>query len=126
VVTCLINTATDWTRFKDADEAALAYDISLVLDVDAPSPQMAAEAAFAIGNRQGADTDGKTWPAWCRSLSTGDVVLVRGWNEAEWADLAVAGLGWTPVTLTNDAAWNCPGGRAKMAAAGHASAEVPA
>src|SRR5262245_12782754 len=87
VVTALINTATDWWDYQSSNETALAYDIALVFTVEAGSATQAAEAAFIVGNRNGRDADGKAWPAWCRSLSVGDVLLVRGWDADEHADL---------------------------------------
>ncbi|MEU1466356.1 hypothetical protein ABZ467_38325 [Streptomyces sp. NPDC005727] len=40
--------------------------------------QRAAEAAFAVGNHQGPDHHGQTWPADLRSVSVGDVIKVTG------------------------------------------------
>ncbi|MFJ5951410.1 hypothetical protein [Streptomyces noursei] len=34
----------------------------------------AAEAAFEVGNRQGSDDNGQTWPSDIRSVSVGDVI----------------------------------------------------
>jgi hypothetical protein len=124
VVTCLINTAEgNFAGFRAEHETALAYDIALVYTVEADSPTAAAEAAFAVGNRMADDADGKEHPSWVRSISVGDVLLVRGWSDDDAPDLAVAPVGFTPVALVREDTWNRPGGRAKMAAAGHASAE---
>ncbi|GAA2720580.1 MULTISPECIES: hypothetical protein [Streptomyces] len=38
----------------------------------------AAEAAFEVGNRQGSDDNGQTWPRDIRSVSVGDVIKVTG------------------------------------------------
>ncbi|MFE0778961.1 hypothetical protein [Streptomyces sp. NPDC058861] len=40
--------------------------------------EMAAEAAFEVGNGQSADDTGQTWPADIRSVSVGDVIKVTG------------------------------------------------
>ncbi|MET7276547.1 hypothetical protein ABZS59_36150 [Streptomyces flaveolus] len=60
------------------------------------SHEAAAEAAFTVGNRQGPDDTGQTWPADIRSVSVGDVVKVTGPDH--WIiHLCVANLGCTPV-----------------------------
>lgn len=38
--------------------------------------EAAADAAFTVGNRQGPDDTGQTWPADVRSVSVGDVIKV--------------------------------------------------
>ncbi|MFD4247295.1 hypothetical protein ACFWP3_37765 [Streptomyces sp. NPDC058525] len=40
--------------------------------------ETAAEAAFEVGNRQGPDDNGQSWPADVRSISVGDVIKVTG------------------------------------------------
>ncbi|MER6433753.1 hypothetical protein ABT272_39500 [Streptomyces sp900105245] len=40
-----------------------------------------ADAAYCVGNRQGADDRDQTWPTDVRSVSTGDVVKVTGPNH---------------------------------------------
>lgn len=123
IVTCLINTATDF-RTITVDQTALAYDYALVLSVEADDADRAAEAAWIIGNREAADTDGKQWPAHIRSLSVGDVLQIRGWTADEAVDLVVAPLGFVAITLGDDRHWNRPGGLAKMVATGHARKEA--
>ncbi|MEU9593380.1 hypothetical protein AB0D84_27150 [Streptomyces sp. NPDC048193] len=60
------------------------------------SHEAAAEAAFTVGNRQGPDGTGQTWPADIRSVSVGDVVKVT--SPDHWIiHLCVANLGCTPV-----------------------------
>ncbi|WP_435279666.1 hypothetical protein [Streptomyces sp. 1222.5] len=54
------------------------------------------DAAYCVGNRQGVDDHGQSWPADVRSVSTGDVVKVTGPNH--WIiHLAVVGCGFSPV-----------------------------
>ncbi|MFF8478691.1 hypothetical protein [Streptomyces sp. NPDC015414] len=58
--------------------------------------ETAADAAYCIGNRQGIDDHGQSWPADVRSVSTGDVVKVTGPDH--WiVHLAVIGCGFSPV-----------------------------
>ncbi|MGW3932955.1 hypothetical protein ACWECC_33410 [Streptomyces microflavus] len=40
--------------------------------------EAAADAAFTVGNHQGIDDNGQTWPGDVRSVSTGDVIKVTG------------------------------------------------
>ncbi|MFF8595272.1 hypothetical protein ACF061_28305 [Streptomyces sp. NPDC015220] len=40
--------------------------------------EAATDAAFVVGNRQGPDANGQTWPADIRSVSVGDVIKVTG------------------------------------------------
>ncbi|MGX1886788.1 hypothetical protein [Streptomyces sp. NPDC055287] len=42
------------------------------------SHEAAADAAFTVGNDQGHDDNGQTWPADIRSVSVGDVIKVTG------------------------------------------------
>lgn len=120
IVTVLINIDTDWSHGWTPDNR-LAYDYAMVLDVQAPDADAAAEQAYVIGNRQATDAEGKAWPAWVRSVSVGDVMQVRGWGPDEAVDLTVMPLGFNAVTLGDDSQWNRPGGRRAMATAGHAS-----
>ncbi|MER6433686.1 hypothetical protein [Streptomyces sp. 900105245] len=58
--------------------------------------EAAADAAYCVGNRQGVDDHGQSWPADVRSISTGDVVKVTGPDH--WIiHLAVVGCGFSPV-----------------------------
>lgn len=40
--------------------------------------ESAADAAFIVGNRQGPDDNGQTWPTDIRSISVGDIIKVTG------------------------------------------------
>ncbi|MFE2813426.1 hypothetical protein ACFXGG_23700 [Streptomyces nigra] len=60
------------------------------------SHEDAADAAFAVGNRQGADDHGRTWPARIRSVFVGDVVEVTG-PDARTVRLSVDSCGFSPV-----------------------------
>lgn len=57
-------------------EHALTTAADLLLEVEALIPTMAAEAAWVVGNRMGADLEGREWPADVRSMSVGDVLVV--------------------------------------------------
>ena len=63
--------------------------------VTSDGPEGAAEVLFGIGNRMGADDDGRIWPSSVRSLSVGDVVVVvaRDSNKRQ-AVLTVNPVGW--------------------------------
>ncbi|MFE5407181.1 hypothetical protein ACFQ9Z_39145 [Streptomyces sp. NPDC056580] len=58
--------------------------------------EAAADAAYCVGNRQGVDDHGQSWPDDVRSVSTGDVVKVT--SPDHWIiHLAVIGCGFSPV-----------------------------
>ena len=50
-----------------------------------------------VGNRQGADDHGQTWPAGIRSVSVGDVVEITG-PDARTVRLSVDSYGFSPVS----------------------------
>lgn len=56
----------------------------------------AAEAAFEVGNHQGADDNGQTWPDNLRSVSVGDVIKITGTNSRT-VHLRVDSYGFSPV-----------------------------
>ncbi|MGP3953451.1 hypothetical protein [Streptomyces sp. 7N604] len=58
-----------------ADGAPLRLTFSAATHADAAE---AAEAAFEVGNRQGSDDSGQSWPEDVRSVSVGDVLAVTG------------------------------------------------
>ena len=60
------------------------------------SHEDAADAAFEVGNDQGADDNGQTWPADIRSVSVGDVIKVTG-PDARTVHLSVDSYGFSPV-----------------------------
>ena len=70
-------------------------------DVEAEDFAGAANAMFHIGNRMGADTEGRTWPSDGRSLSVGDVLYVADPDSAVQI-LAVARFGWTEIEQPAD------------------------
>ena len=70
-------------------------------DVWATSFDAAANAMWAIGNRERADLDGQTWPSDVRSLSVGDVLYIADPVSAVRI-LAVARLGWREVPQPPD------------------------
>ncbi|MEU1077780.1 MULTISPECIES: hypothetical protein [unclassified Streptomyces] len=56
----------------------------------------AADAAFEVGNDQGADDNGQTWPGNIRSVSVGDVIKITG-PDARTVHLSVDSYGFSPV-----------------------------
>jgi hypothetical protein len=72
----------------------VAHDGRLLFTVEAEDPMGALNKAWEIGNRQGADVEGRRWPSEVRSLSVGDVVYVGSEVRKFWA---VARVGWMPV-----------------------------
>jgi len=66
---------------------------ALRFTVQAADASAAAEIAFEIGNRQGADLDGQTWPRGARDVSVGDVVAVTS-AHAVTTHLLVAPVGF--------------------------------
>jgi len=55
----------------------------------------AAEMMFVVGNREGDDDCGQSWPSDIRSLSVGDLVEIRGGGQVAY--LAVAHVGYDDV-----------------------------
>jgi hypothetical protein len=110
-VTAYVNVDSDyWATWEPG--MRLATDAELTMVVNAEDPLQAANEIWVIGNRQGKDEAGRTWPSGVRSLSVGDVVVV-----GETA-LAVERYGWKQVSLQGVT----PGDRAMMVQAGHARA----
>jgi hypothetical protein len=91
-VTVWLNTGPDNTCGAGTHPLTTAADLRLRVDAD--SPQDAAEQAFAVGNRQAADTDGRSWPGEVRSVSVGDLLVVEADGHGTTC-LAVAPSGWT-------------------------------
>ncbi|MFF8618819.1 hypothetical protein [Streptomyces sp. NPDC015350] len=60
------------------------------------SHEDAADAAFEVGNDQGADDNGQTWPGNIRSVSVGDVIKITG-PAAQTVHLRVDSYGFSPV-----------------------------
>ncbi|MFF7953657.1 hypothetical protein [Streptomyces griseorubiginosus] len=60
------------------------------------SAHRAADAAFVVGNRQGADDHGQQWPADIRSLSVGDVLRVTA-SDGSSHHLAIASSTFSTV-----------------------------
>lgn len=82
--------------YQGGDPMGTATDLTLV--VEGETWQHAAERAWVIANREGADALGHTWPTDVRSMSMGDVAQLTpaGANPVtRWA--AVAVMGFTPV-----------------------------
>lgn len=133
IATGLINTGLDnFAGYRPEHEQSLRYDYGMVLDVVGINETAALEHVFTIGNRMAADTSGKRWPEWVRSLSVGDVVLLAGCDceengnpdhrgcETKHTAYACTAMGWDQVTIDLGGRWNNPGGRKDMAARGHA------
>jgi hypothetical protein len=60
--------------------------------VEAESAEAALEVMWAVGNRQGPDSYGRQWPSTVRSMSVGDVLVVKG--HGVWK---CARMGWEPT-----------------------------
>ncbi|MFJ9580884.1 hypothetical protein ACIRQF_31405 [Streptomyces sp. NPDC101191] len=60
------------------------------------SHEDAADAAFEVGNHQGPDDNGQTWPDNIRSVSVGDVIKITG-PDARTVHLSVDSYGFSPV-----------------------------
>ena len=74
----------------------------VTLDVECEKPSDAADLAFEIGNAPWEPTDerGIAWPhGSARSLSSGDVVIVRGSGPA--TAIVCMSFGWQTVTLAS-------------------------
>lgn len=76
------------------------------LEVTAPNPHDAAEAAFSAGNGAHIPLATATYESWAvRSLSAGDVVTVRettAGDDDEPVTYACEGLGWRRLTIAPD------------------------
>ncbi|MYS33454.1 hypothetical protein K388_07337 [Streptomyces sp. KhCrAH-43] len=60
------------------------------------SHEAAAEATFEVGNHQGADDNGQSWPGNIRSVSVGDVIKITG-PDTRTVHLSVDSYGFSPV-----------------------------
>lgn len=58
----------------------------------------AAEKMFEIGNREGEDANGRTWPEHLRSVSKGDVIALKRLDTGEEIVLTVEGVGFAEVS----------------------------
>jgi hypothetical protein len=65
--------------------------------VEADSEPDALNAVWVVGNRMGADADGRQWPSGVRSLSVGDIIVVGpvGQRRTRYA-VATIGFGELP------------------------------
>lgn len=74
--------------------------VGRALVVDAVDDAAALEAAFALGNRFGADRNEQQWPSGVRSVSVGDVVELR--HLSGRSRFAVEPLGWKPLAKSTN------------------------
>jgi hypothetical protein len=72
-----------------------------ILVVDADSLEGAAEKAFAVGNRQGVDAEGNSWPSNVRSISSGDVVTITADDTPSALSYACGSFGWRSILGTD-------------------------
>ena len=63
----------------------------------ADSAEKAAEKMWVVGNREGEDALGRTWPSDVRSLSVGDVLHVHDILRGRITWFAVQPLGWREI-----------------------------
>lgn len=109
-------------RFSEANLALhkFASDPALVLYTAFDDDGFTLNEAWTIGNRQGYDPVTKEfWPAWCRSLSVGDLILIRRSGAPEHL-YAIESVGFREVPLA-DAHIDWDGGRNTLANYGHAA-----
>jgi hypothetical protein len=77
-VACFEN-VTHGDRFEEYRPPTSLLSYVGTFRIQAESPLDAAEQAYAIGNKTGAeDADFRTWPLTRRSMSVGDLILVDG------------------------------------------------
>lgn len=102
-VEVLINVGDDnFAGFQYEHPLATAPDLRL--RVRAEDAREAAERAFFVGNRMGPDEDGHNWPSDVRSVSVGDVAIVKGEYHKYPQALICDSVGWTvkdPADLPN-------------------------
>jgi hypothetical protein len=78
VATVHFNTNHDhWFGF-DAAHARDLVRVPVWPAVHGDTPEEAAEQVFAVANKMTADDEGAEWPAFVRSLSVGDVIVLGG------------------------------------------------
>ncbi|MFD9066750.1 hypothetical protein ACFVZ3_35115 [Kitasatospora purpeofusca] len=77
-------------------QAEVVGDGPLVLTVKAPNPDVAADYVFLIGNGNGADEYGRSWPSGVRAVSVGDVLRITA-PDGRTLYLAVASDQLRPV-----------------------------
>ncbi len=103
-----LNVADDGAFFlggyRASDPLATADD--LTLRVEASDWQHACERAWVVGNREGADAEGRTWPSDVRSVSVGDVAVfpdgpVLRCQSVGWSPSAFDGMRVVPLEGTH-------------------------
>ena len=79
----------------------LASSVNTVVIVKADDIPTALEKGFAIGNRMAKDELGESWSSEIRSVSVGDVAVIRpvGDNATDVTAHAVRPIGWEQVSL---------------------------
>lgn len=99
-VTVLINYDSDFLHgYKLGDR--LGYDERTVLRIEAADEFAAAEEAFAVGNGEATDANGKLWSLDVRSFSVGDVAQVSDLvDSGHW--LSCEGAGFKVIERPND------------------------
>jgi len=118
----LINTADgNFFGYRAEHAATLATDESLRLRVKASDDAQALGEVFSVGNRMGCDINGREWPSHVRSLSVGDVVVLRADTDDESGRVyACASVGWERRHDLDFDWTNCQS-LDRMVLAGHAS-----
>lgn len=71
-------------------------------NIQAGSPESAAERMFAVGNRVEADAEGAKWPSDIRSISVGDVLAIREADSKQYVFYAVDSIGWQAIDLPDN------------------------
>ena len=80
-------------RLAESDPIELVGDFT----VEGDTPEAALEAAWTVGNKMGADLDGREWPRTRRSQCVGDVVNLSPVDEADNVTIWVCdSFGWKP------------------------------
>ena len=95
-----VNVREDGTFFlagyRAGDPLATAPDLKLRVEAD--DWHRACEVAWRVGNREGADAEGTTWPRDVRSVSMGDVALVAADGANAVVRYASAAMvGWQQI-----------------------------
>jgi len=104
LVTALVNAEPGMRGMRDGYEPSHKLATVGYFDIETPHDDFneAAEAMFAIGNREGTDLNGQEWPSDVRSLSVGDLLFVSRNSDSVYAVLSVESSGWQARKLPAD------------------------
>ncbi len=88
-----VGDTTMW-RYEPGDKLEYGPELRVVAD----SPAEALNKVWEVGNRMGADANGREWPSDCRSLCSGDVIFAGGIGAGDHAFYTVDAVGFSRLS----------------------------